>query len=537
MDRTAHSLVVGFVVAALLGPALGALGQAPLGMVGGAAAPPATPAWAQAPGLQREVTVAVHGEPLTTACERLSVASGVRLSCARSLGDQRVSLVAGPAPVGRLMLRLADALNHGRAPGRMVEWEVRGASDEPSYLLRRMPGSDAAHRAELDRPRATALRWLGALRAFGATGNADSPDGEDCPVMRDLRADSADSDAADARLAVQALGQAPPRTLAGLLGTGSALVDMPGPLGADGQPTLQTLRLNLAPGPGVGIYDLTLAVRQGSGGSVTETGYMLDTLGLGVPDPATIQAEEERDAASGPEVDLFREAGPNGGTAVTSLTTALRLWSRATGRSQVAEVFLKPRMPLGRTRGTPDQVLTAICRTFACDWRRVGDVTLVWSRTWAQDRDADVSAGQLAELAKRMMVGGKAAVRAFAEIGRLSDPQVETAARVLELPQLVGRTTAASVCRLLGALPESGLDRALAGERANLLLTAERLPTVARLMGRQPVPPVRLSVRIGTEGASCVVRISDQSGLPDAEVPVTLRPQPPADGPRGASTP
>jgi hypothetical protein len=517
MDSVIHSLLVAcFTVVPIQ------MGQAPSGLVGGARVPARAPAWAKAAELQREVTLAVHGEPLAVACERLSAASGARISCESALAEQRVSLVAAPAQLGLLMLRLADALNHTQTPGRMAEWETGDASGEERYLLRRLPGAEGAFRAELDRPRATALRWLGALREFGATGRTDSPEGADCPVLADLRAEPADSEFSDARLAVQALGNAPLPAIDTLLATGGASVDVPGPPGAEGLPTRRKLRLSLSPGPGVGVYDLTLAVRQGLGGAATEVGYTLDTLGLGQPSAETLQAEAKRDAASGPKIDLFRDAGPGAGTAVTSLATALRLWSRASGRTVVAEVFLKPRASLTCTRGAPDQVLTAICRTFACDWRRIGDVTVVWSRTWAQDREADVGAGQLAALSRDLAGGGKPAVRALAEIGRLPGPKFETAARCLEQAQLQGGRVA-GVCRLLGALSAPGLDRALNGDEANLALTDERARVVASLLGHPPAPPVRVSVRLDANGASGVVTLKDSSGRGGAEVRLALR--------------
>jgi len=85
---------------------------------------------------------------------------------------------------------------------------------------------------------------------------------------------------------------------------------------------------------------------------------------------------------------------------------------------------MRARVGLPITAGAPDELLTAICRAFRCDWRRIGEETIVWSKTWGLDVIADVSGSRIAGWSADLDAVGE---RALVGIARLSDRQWPTA--------------------------------------------------------------------------------------------------------------
>jgi len=475
------------------------------GACGGIVQEPPPPSWASEACLQTPVTAAVNGRPLRECLSRFD-ADDRLLECEDALAEQRVSLFVKKQPVSRVMQRIADALSHGEVPGRQVEWAVRQSSGgKRCYRLARTATGVVARRKELGRPERQAVEWLLALRRFasGATAPADA----DCPVIRDLPRNNVPE---DLKPVLRALAAMSDRDVAELVDRGETAVQVGG--GGEHE------RLRAARAPMPGVFDITRVSPDGH----EEIGFTFDTLGIGPVDSSVADAERRRDQASGKPVKLHDPANPESVLMSGDLAEALASWADTTGRDLVAEVFVRERRPLPKTMGTPDELLTAICRAFRCDWRRIGEVTIVWSKTWALDLEADVPDSKIRTWRGQLEAGGKSALAAMISMSELADSKLAVA---VEATGAAGLTTPSVVaaCRLLGALSPATRAEASQGWVRIARPSQQVLFLSGQLMGHPVAAPLSIWARLAPDGSACVLELTFGDGGTPSSILIPLK--------------
>jgi hypothetical protein len=261
-----------------------------------------------------------------------------------------------------------------------------------------------------------------------------------------------------------------------------------------------------------------------------EVGFVFDTLGIGPPGDAVIADERDRDRASGTRVTLHDPSDPTAALGATDLAGALAAWARATGRSVVAEVFVRARVGLPITAGAPDELLTAICRTFWCDWRKVGDMYIVWSKTWALDVIADVPESRIAGWSADLDAGGERALRALVGMARLSEPQWSTAIRATGTTGLL-TPSALKALRLLAALPEGVLNSALTRRTRLWMPSPTVMSRASDVLGEPVREPLALMLRPAPDGPGFLLELTYGGRKTPAVVRIpTLREKPRRNG-------
>lgn len=411
-------------------------------------------------------------------------------------------------PAWNIMLRVADALSHGEIPGRHVEW-IRKETDGPVvFRLMRTSAGVSALRSELGKPDRTAVEWLLALCRYAS--GAQKPGDDACPVIRDLTRAGASN---VVRPLLEALSVATTGELAALVEKGEADV------GAGSTATTRRLRASRAPLPGM--FDVTLVTRAGPDRQ-EEVGFVFDTLGIGPPDDEVIEAETDRDRTSGPRVTLHDPSNRESALGMTDLARSLESWARSTGRSVVAEVFLRDRASLPIISGAPDELLTAICRTFWCDWRKVGDVYIVWSKTWALDTIADVPEGRSAGWSADLDAGGERALLAFVSMARLSDAQLATAVRATGTANLLTSSTLKAL-RVLAALPQTTLSSVLTRRTRVWTPSPTVMSRVGDLLGEGVREPLWLRLRPDHDRSSYTLELTHGDRVTPAVVRLPCR--------------
>ncbi len=470
---------------------------------GGVVSEPGPPAWCADRSLQSAVSLSVAGRPLRSALAGLGVA-GVRFECDDALADQRVAMFAKDVPAWKVMLRLVDAFSHGEIPGRHVEWVLTEKDGRAVYRLVRTSAGASALRSDLQKPGRQAVEWLMALCRY-ATG-APRPNDDTCPVVRDLARSGIPAEVGPL---LQALSVANESELTALVEQGETDV------GAGRTATPRRLRASRGPMPGM--FDVTLVTQDGRDRQ-EEVGFVFDTLGIGPPDASVCEEELRRDLTSGARVTLRDPSDPEAKMPETSLAEALTAWAFSTGRTVVAEVFLRNRIVLPISAGAPDELLTAICRAFSCDWRKVGDVYVVWSMTWAFDAQADVPESRIASWRTDLEEGRERGLRAVVAMSRLSDPQIAvvegaTGATRLATPSVL------RACRLLAALPGDVLNSAKK-RRIRLWRPAPVMVSrAADVLGGPALEPLDLRLRPEPDGSAYLLELTS-GGL---EVPAAVR--------------
>ncbi len=487
---------------------------------------PPHPAWLDTdPELQQKVTVDFKGRALRVVFDSLHRGTGVDLQPGRDLAEYRVSLHATAQPLGRVMARLLDLFGHGTLPTKSCQWDRLTAKDRPNryYFNTTMAGREE-ERAMLDRPLQTVARWLRDLRDYTRLpadkrkqfqtdwssfrksvesgrkiSDLSDPVGAAVGTLTDEQITRL---AQDGRLDVPQFtpsnsGIEMMRSQARSTGATPAARGEEAPSGAF--LTLESFD------DWNGASVLMLNFRSGYP-SRYPSGYGLDTLGI-----TAIEQDDDRDDASGPDIDLLAHSRVEAGKVpIMSLAAALELFARAAQRPVYAEVFLKTRQPLSVSRGKPGQVLAEICRLFHCNWRRVGGDYIVWAKDWAYARAQDVPQPLLDRWLAARQRKGRFELGDLLEMTQLSDEQLHTVERVLSAfgPFAPPNRTA---MRLLAKLTPAQRARAYHAAVVYQPHTSAEMAALARQFGRERLaPPIR--VRLEQRPNGTAIQFSDGIG-------------------------
>jgi hypothetical protein len=497
--------------------------------------------------LATPVNLVIRARPLKAALAIITKLSGVPLTATRDIAEQRVSLYFTREPVSRVMGRIQDLLGHGRIPSESCEW-VRSEESDKSlhYRLRRTRQGIQEEEAMLNLPRVTARAWLGELRDFmqhpeerakrefqyptlrkGEEAAAALDNGDLAPLgamMASVTDPELDTLVRDGRVSPGAFH--PTQAHIDLLLSDSkrnhSLVEGP----------ISNCLLNLSLHESAGFFALTILTQRSALDSFS-AGLGLDTLHQAPFGEEDLPAKDQPGIKS---VDLFPPDPTKAGMEPQlSLATALDLLAKAAKIQITSEVFLKRQARLPETSGAPEYLLAAICKAFGYDWRKVGDGYIVFSRSWAQDRIADVREalidGWLAAKRRKEGLG----LAEYIEMGRTSDAQQPTLEVVFGgLGPLAGRNRRA--LQILGLLSKSQLQAAWGAEGVALTIPNEEAFKALSIQfsGARPEPPFRVRLEMDQRNPSAqgiVVLFADAHGpapltgwifLPRAEAPDPL---------------
>ena len=176
---------------------------------------------------------------------------------------------------------------------------------------------------------------------------------------------------------------------------------------------------------------------------------------------------------------------------VMSLAAALDLWSRATGRAVLGEIFLRDKAALPITSDKPETLLTRICLLFGWDWRKVGSDYLVYSKSWAADRAADIPDALLDRWQAAIDKAMQTPLDTLLEMSQLRDAQIGTLQEYVYITALRRKQNLPAL-RVLNTLNKAERERALtAKEGLELNVFAPKVhaalttlfPTVTKFRG------------------------------------------------------
>jgi hypothetical protein len=163
-----------------------------------------------------------------------------------------------------------------------------------------------------------------------------------------------------------------------------------------------------------------------------------------------------------------------------------------------AELF--PRFPillsdLPSLEGTPEELLTHVCARAGYRWRKVGEDYLVYSKSWAQDRYANVPQSLIERLISSQAQHKRLVLADLMEIAALKKEQVATLS--LAFPGAALMPPSIQGClRLLKSLPASEVSRAYRSPDFNITFSNGVAADLARAeLGSKSIPLFRIAIQ------------------------------------------
>jgi hypothetical protein len=443
------------------------------------------------------------------------------------------------------MGRLQDLFGHGTLPPRSCEWaKVMEGAGQPDYYLRRTRHGIDEEEALLDEPNKTCLRWMKDLQSYLRLPKEEQATFQtDCPCLQgSIRNGDLDGDGLPLREAfsvltddqIEALMQQGSVSLPNLVFSSEAqgkLEDSPLPAG--------TPKRNDRSTPGVvlrlegdinsdttGVFFLRVNPQNGM---YWPFAYIFDTQRqyTGLLDTEEMQLPPTE--KQGPIIDLLahRQNKASNKPVNMSLQTALGLLAHESGLSVYAEVFPRWPIPVEQTKGTPEQLLTLLCGKASYRWRKVGKDILVYSRSWASDRQANIPQPLLDRWLANYAKNGRHIFADLLEMARLRDAQIKNLYHWMNVNFQMSPSNRGCL-RLLGALAPAELRFAFdpQGQTVGTLDDAS-LAFVQKEFKQQASLPIRVFIRRDpdvpvpgfgpdNEGGirkSVTVTLQDQSGM------------------------
>ncbi len=424
-------------------------------------------------GLQTLVSLDASRKPLRDVLASLSRRYEVPIRAEQALEDYRICLHAKNQPLRTLMGRLQDLFGHGTQSPRSCEWiRTTEESKQPVYYLRRTRHGIDEEEALLDVPRQTCLRWLKELKNYTRLPKEEQAKFQaECPCLQaNIRTGGLDGLARPLYEAFAALADG---QIEALMQQGS--VDLPDlAFTSEAQGVLEKLPDPPAgvpkkfPSPGQSTSGAMLRLER-EGDSDTTGVYLLsvnphnntyctrsfifDTQRqyTGLLDTEEMQLSPIE--KQGPAMDILAHWQSQASTNTSSmpLETALRLIAHESGLTIYAEVFPRWPVPIEQTKGTQEKLLTLLCARAGYRWRKVGKDVLVYSRSWAQDRQANVPQPLLDRWLANFVKNGRHILPDLLEMARLRDAQVRNLDHWMDVQSPLSTRNLGCV-RLLGAL-------------------------------------------------------------------------------------
>ncbi|MCW3096384.1 MAG: hypothetical protein JWL77_2002, partial [Chthonomonadaceae bacterium] len=511
---------------------------------------PPRPSWMVSDaGLQTVVSLDVSGKPLRNVLANLSRQYEINIQPEQALADYRVCLHARNQPLNKIMGRLQDLFGHGTQAPRSCEWArvVEGAK-QPVYYLRRTRHGIDEEEALLDTPRQTCLRWMKEFQRYLRLPKEEQAKFQaECPCLRaTIRNGDLDGDVRPLGEAFAALADG---QIEALMENGS--VDLPGlvfspeaqgvlkefPEPPPGIPKTFSSPDRSTPGAGLRLEGDTDCDKTGAyflrvgphNGTYCTRSFIFDTqrqyTGLLDTEEMLLPPIEKQ----GPVIDLLahRQSQDSTNPVSMSLEKALGLLAQESGLNLYTEVFPRWPIPVDQTKGTPEQLLTLLCGRAGYRWRKVGNDVLVYSRSWASDRQANIPQPLLDRWLANFVKNGRHVLPDLLEMARLRDAQVKNLSHWMDVGSPLSLFNLGCL-RLLGALAPAEVQFAYDPQGQTIgTLDASSLAFVQKEFKQQASLPIRVFIRRdpdlptpipGPDGKpgvrkSVTVTLQDQSGM------------------------
>lgn len=416
-------------------------------------------AWMQLDArLQASVVMDISSKPLRIVLEDLSRRTHVTLTAERELGEYRISIHAGAQSLAHSMGKLLDLFGHGKLPNTGYEWQRRGDSKTPSaYYLARNRRAIEEEIALLDMPRQTANRWLKELRDYTrASKEEQSKFSADWPMIQ-ISIRNGHSmligDRSPVSEAVKALTDAQLETL-----QQQGSVDLADLRFSDqARQTLipSTQNFGVAAFPRRTDFDVPGAVLRLQQDEATDTSgnfslgvyphmpascsisFNLDTQHQLYPFFDTQEMQIPVREKPGKTVDILLHAPKQ--TTGTPLSmpfeSVVALLAKEAQINVYGEMFPRRPVQLDHTTGTPEEILTYACAYAGYCWRRVGGDYLLYSKSWAQDRQANVPQPLLERWLANFARTERYALKDLLEMATLRDEQIKNLIHWMDVQQ------------------------------------------------------------------------------------------------------
>ena len=429
------------------------LGQITYRQIKHSQAEPLRPDWMKSDAdLQQPVTVTMKGRSVRFVLAEMTKKTGVDMGVSSDLAEYRISLYMNTNTLRQAMARILDVFSHGNFLSRSCYWDrVEDANHKLHYTLRRTPFGVHEEKEQLNYALATTARWLREMRDYGRLiPEKRKGFSTDWQILQNYAKEGMGLSEGETSPVAEAIMTLTDEQIDQLIRVGHVALSTFSPSHAalsqlqnsaksvQGSNTTLTSANFSAGGElwldaGLKEDHFGLSLRYPSGPlHEYPIGFGIDPLGQFPLQQEIDDIEEAHKHESGYVVDLLaHEKIPSGKRPEVSLATALELLHREAKLSLQSEIFLKERQILSVTTGKPEYLLSKMCGQFGLSWMKIRKDYLVWSKTWVQDRAANVSDTLLIKWNAAQKKQGRFEFSDLIEISRLSDPQIVTIKRGL----------------------------------------------------------------------------------------------------------
>jgi hypothetical protein len=414
------------------------------------------------------------------------------------------------------MGRLQDLFLHGSTDKKWVRWERETADGvAPRYTLVQTLEGDREEQDGLDLYRRTVRRWFREVRQYADLPEEKRKDFKtDFPFLKRCVKKSLPLEQSDTGYVLEPMAALTEDQIETLLDKGvvnapqytpsSALVQLlrqrdqedsnPGQKPSEAPPGQVQMFIQR----GILNGEPTLGVHYQKGyNPITKSMLPLDPHNTDLYEDFEADVQEAGKRENAPEVNLFAHLDvPVGTNPQMSLTSALDLFAKETKRPVYAEIFITRKQWIQYPKGKPEYVLSRLCRTFSCEWRKINGDYIVWRRPWAEDRRANIAQEAITHWDQQLKQTGFFSLKELLDMARLSVYKQETLFTVYGEASRMHSAYIESL-RFVATLPEETL-RAAQQEEGTMLreLTETQQALLQKVYADKPIVlPVNLRAK------------------------------------------
>lgn len=482
---------------------------------------PPRPAWMSSePNMQQQIDLDSVGDSIGEVLDRLSAKCKVCVKVERSLADYRLVLRFRNRRLCDIMGRIQDVFGHGDLPNDRYEWIRNKEPDgQLTYTLIRHRRAIEEEEALLDQPRQTCLRWLAELRRYAHLPQDKLVGFEaECPCLQyyarrgeslligELRplgeAFTALTDQQFSSL--QRDGHVDLRGLSFSDGAKSVLVQLPSPRPAatvrpdplgDSQSGAELRIERSGDNETSSVFYMSVIPHDGT---YCQRSFVFDTLRqlTGHLDAAEMKVLTAPEGTA--TIQPFPRQNPATNKELSDLPfeTILDRIAEDSGSTLVAESFPKWPIRIDLHNGTVQELLTHYCAKAGYRWRTVGKDYLVFSRSWAMDRQADIPQRLVSYWQARADKDGRIVLDSLFEMAGLRNEQIKNLIHWVDAQGALSRSTNIGCLRILATLGSSQIQLAKQPKGLNVnRLDRRSIEFLTKEFSHVPNLPVNISFK------------------------------------------
>ncbi len=396
------------------------------------------------PLMKRPITVSLWSMPLHTALSRIAAVSGVNLTAAPDLMHYRISVAVHNQPLIDVMNEIVDLFGHGTIPYHDYGWahvtkpdgyelERNGEAIEHEQQMLQYPAEEMPHQLrEIIRFIRMPLKQRLQIKHT------------DCNWIQYVLHKYKGQLPEDSSVTTDALRVITDSQLKTLIATGQVEVDQCHPSltamrqlqfdtrNSQFDPPNTSIRASQFLEPvlqltdykhnqmimGRGSYNLALNYDKGP--------YIHKFVEITI-DPLQVTFPLHKRFSDAPGA-LYNIRPPFPAPSVIRSTCqhALQRLHQVSHMQIISEAFVAPPLVILKTSGTAENLLDSICLSTSYTWRKVGDTYLVYSRAWAQDRQADIPQHVLDAWNQSISQHGYVTLRVLGQMSSMNKWQMPT---------------------------------------------------------------------------------------------------------------